>query len=329
MTPTCRWNKAAGERQLPDRHLAACDGKHCAGCQPCPDQHCTSCRKRHTLDRICPTCLGEVREILVDIVHLSAQLLPHALAGGDHGKLEAARPIPGGDAMVLLGPASLGDERKAAHAALFAEAQAQGLTEQAAWAWASKRVGDDEIAGDPIHTANLLKGWERDWSKYAGVPRTVGQHLDWAAQHHPAFSDFVSEIRDHRTYLENLVHDGVRTDLGAPCPKCQRPLEKVWADGDDANEEDDRWWCPRCKVSRKPGEYVHVVTAGYRQHAAWLTAPEIEATYRVNISTLRNWASSSRGHVARRYDRRARRTVYSTADVERMRDSQPATSTNS
>jgi len=290
--PGCYWRGSGEARALKGRHVADCDGQHCKGCEPCPDRHCVCCGFRHSIDQTCPRCLGDTRDDLDAIVSMLGRLRQQALHGSTLSGSGAVKPlataeIPGGDAMVELGPQSDGS------------------------AAIDERQRDDERAYSHDPVMHTITSWSQDWTEQAGGTYRHpfrDEHVTWAATYHPAFDDFVTEIRQARARLEDLLGDGDRPDTGAPCFVCHQPLEREYGDSDDT----DRWYCSRCKKAFNVGEYVSEVGKNYRANAEWLTDDDIEKTYRVLAGTVRYWASTKK--IRKKRDQNTGRVVYSVDD---------------
>lgn len=293
--PKCYWTSTQTPRALRDRHGIDCEAESCRGCVSCPDAHCLICGIEHVTQRTCPKCIGATRDDLGQIASLYGALLIHAVEGGNYGRLEAARPIPGGEAMVMLSPGS--------H---------HGFHEY-------------ESPGDHMPTELLLATWEDDWRSLAGNPTTerasvqtaVGyleEHLAIEAQRHDAFDAFADEMRRHRAHLEDVLHDGERIETGAPCTGCNRPLERIYG----AQARNDSWWCDRCKIALKPDEYVSNVAREGRRFAEWLTASDMSEEYRIPRGSVTAWAT--KGRVRKRRDFHLGRMVYNVADAVTRRD---------
>jgi hypothetical protein len=293
--PDCYWTSTQTPRALKNRHGNSCENEDCRGCIPCPEAHCIICGIEHVDQRTCPKCIGATREDLVQIRRMFARLHEQTIEGGNEGKLEAARPIPGGEAMVMLSPGS--------H---------HGFMEY-------------ESAGDHMPTELLLATWEDDWRSMKGTPTeepaTVPDavayfdgHLSDMAQRHDAFDDFSTEIRQHRAHLEDVLHDGERIETGAPCKVCGRPLERNYG----LQAKDDSWWCGRCKDVISPEDYTEHVARDSRRFATWLPTVEMKLEYRINRGTLQGWAS--KGYVRKKRDLNLGRTVYNVADAVAKRD---------
>jgi hypothetical protein len=288
----CRWMGRGNPRAIIDRHEDDCQDDRCRGCLPCPKTHCVVCGIEHVEQQTCPSCISNTREDIAEIVRMDAALPAQTLDGGNDGKLEAAREIPGGEAMVMLGPGAKRGE-----------------------------IGK----GEHITTLLLLVGWEDDWRHikhhHTDDPATVedaakylDEHLHWAAQEHPAFDAIAEELRGHRAHLEDVLHDGERADTGAPCVNCGRPLERIWAE----EVRNDSWWCERCKDVVSPAEYDEAVARDGRRFAAWLIPTDMEAEYRIPRGSLTSWAAQ--GHVRKRKDVNIGRMVYNVEDAVTRRD---------
>lgn len=220
-----------GQRYKGPRHPETHDE-----CEPCSATHCQVCRSRH-LDgdaQTCPQCVGVIRADLRAIAALTVYLPQQAAYGGSHGHLEAAKPIPGGDATVLM-----------------------------AWGGTGTTSSPDESPADPIPPLLLLSQWEDDFRaqhRHPGGPRAtmpsvtgyLHKHLTWAAQHHPAIADFATDLARCRARLENVLRHGDRDDTAAaPCFDCAgRLVRKTTPTG-----RADHYTCRRCRRDYTVAEY--------------------------------------------------------------------------
>lgn len=316
---SCRYDADLGWRVLPERHHDACNGgmSGCRGCQRCRERHCIVCAAEHVSEAeplTCPACVASVRQALADVVRLVHELPVQAALGGDEGRLAAGAPIPGADATVLLGPGS--DGRAQTRAMLLGEPEDSDL----------------EFRGDPEPPLSLLASWEDDWRMtfgHGGGPRAtlanarayLDEHLTRAAQTHPAFDEFAAAVTRCRARLEDVLHDGVRDETGAPCVHCRTnlvrralPPQPARRDGDRGGLRDE-WHCPRCRRVYDSGSYWNAVRAAYLAHASTMTDREIEAQYGVPRGTVRVWAK--RGIVRRRGKSDRGRQLYDVDDVRR------------
>lgn len=270
----------AGERVIPTR----CPRDERGNCN---DDHCTVCNTWHLDEgepQTCVRCLGATHRALIDIEGHVPLLPAQAIYGQNpepHGELK----IPGGDALALLLDGS------------------NHVTGQRA------RLGHDpgpaaySYPSDPNPPANLLMTWEDDWRHILGlsaagrfptpaeaIAAAAGFLLDrlgWAAQHHPAFAQFSHEIRACARSLEQVLHAGIRDEIGVPCIRCDNPpkLRATYADphhqptgldvrhqiGDSALDQGGRrdyWVCPKCHEVYSPTEYLNAKGDELAHHEA-------------------------------------------------------------
>lgn len=327
--PQCRFHLVARARFVMHRHVDDCDDEQCAGCVRCTERHCVVCTATHvgTDTLACADCLAALREALHDIVLLCDALPGQAAFGGEAGHLLAGAPIPGGDAMVLLGPGSDG------------RAQVREML----WEATDAPHSDDERSGDPEPPLALLASWEDDWrllwAQPAGPRATLPnaaayllRNLARAAATHPAFDEFADAIFGCRARLEDVLHDGERDETGAPCVHCGATLIRRSmpprtcrhdVDDDVGNSGDvctcdhgglrDEWRCPRCRRVYDSHSYWNAVGAAYRAHATAMTAADISTQYGIPAGSVQSWAS--RGLIRRRGRDAAGRRLYDVDDV--------------
>lgn len=198
--------------------------------------------------RTCESCVAEVRRLLVEVVQLFA-LLPMTLghpvgarydADSPHGGSDE-RPLPGGDALVMLGPGSMA-------------AGALGLP------------------SDPPAVAAELGGWEDDWrstrrepaadceATVAGAAAYLSDRAGWSASHHDAFDEFVTDLRRITARLRDATAMSDRPQLGVPCFDCGADLRRAYG-------EDD-YRCPRCRRTYDEASYWLAVRANLEQEAS-------------------------------------------------------------
>lgn len=272
-------------------------------------------------------------------------MLPaHALWSARHGKLAAADPIPGGDAIVMLSRGSEG-------------------------------LSDDGMSnpGDPEPPAYVLGWWEERWRTDLGLAslrpawqrradRTLTQayvfldtHLSTAAQQLAGFAQFARSLSDMRRHLESLLSAGDAPIRGVQCFRCRQTLEREYRNpvecrhvleahraglgyaewlrtlasypvlaGEHASCDQGGlldpdpvvgWHCPRCRRTYSPGEYALALKAAADEHAEALPATELAVRLGVSAATVWSWAH--RGFVRRRGRGADRRTLYDVADALR------------
>jgi hypothetical protein len=178
----------------------------------------------------CVRCLGAARRDVLDIADMYA-LLPAELQGraGAATPPEAnghihgdGDPLPGGDVMVMLGPGSTRPH--------------------------SEPVDVDSVLG-------VLERWDTDWRVAFGwtaadMPANVvdcagylRDRLHHAAQKHPAFDEFASDLRQLKHTMEAALRAGPQRSP-VPCLTCgARALEVPEPRGDGRRFE---WQCGKC-----------------------------------------------------------------------------------
>jgi hypothetical protein len=283
MSPGCRYIAADQPRALNGRHTATCDDNGCRGCAPCPEPHCQLCGIEHLANshpQTCPSCVGSLRADLEAIDALYGTLPDQATNGGQDGRLTAAAPIPGGDALVMLAPASDGTQ----------------ATDH-----------EHESRTDPTPPLLVLSTWEDDWRRHldhdrdihATVPNAIAYlatHLSLMAQRHDGLEGLATDLTNLRRRLEDILRAGERDERGAPCIHCGTMLIRLCTD----KGLQDEWRCHRCHRRYGNQAYYNAVAATYKAHAPALTATDMHSQYGVEPGTLRAWASRKkvrrRGH---------------------------------
>lgn len=290
---TCRFVSSTEPRVISGRHTVpcTCDGE--LGCLECPETHCIVCGRAHA-KAACTGCLDAARSDLRAIGDLCASLPAEAAVKGVQS-----------EAMMLLGPTADPEAwRNRATSAMWGRLDASYL----------------EDCRDELHPLWVLGTWEQIWrdhlDHYSIATVTVASahaYLDMqigymAEQVEPAFDEFARELRGCRAHLENVLHDGVREERGAPCVQCQNRMIRV---GDD-------WQCRTCRRTVTEDQYRFAVGAAYRAHSDKLTAADMALQIGVKASIIRVWAV--RGHVAKRGRNHEGLTLYDVADAIKKRD---------
>lgn len=298
----------------------------------CGFRHCGVCDSHLDGGEIatCWFCIGRVRRDLIAILDLCALLPAQALHGANRGKLVAAEPIPGGDAIVLLGRGS------------------EGLSEDGG-----------TNAGDPEPPSFILGYWEEVWRDALALrsrkppwqrpaDRTIAEaqvfldrHLSWAGREFSGFHLFARDLRRIRGQLEALLHAGDAPQGGVNCFECGATLEREFrapracscpprpVRGPDAGawevehavhdqgglrnpDPDHGWYCGHCRREYLPSEYRHAVELAYDAAADFRLQADVTRLTGVPRGTVQGWAS--RGQVRRKRDDSGRMT-YSVSDT--------------
>jgi len=292
---TCRFVSTTEPRVVAGRHTTpcACDDRE-LGCLPCPETHCIICGKTHA-KAACTACLDAARSDLKAIMDLCLSLPAEAVEKGVQS-----------EAMMLLGPSSDPEAwRNRATSAMVGRLDASYL----------------EDCRDELHPLWVLGTWEQVWRDHLDhssiAPVTVASahaYLDMqigymSEQVEPAFDEFARELRGGRAHLENVLHDGIREERGAPCVQCEKPMVRV---GDD-------WHCRTCHRVATEAEYRFAVGVAYRAHAPHLTAADLAERIGVKASVIRVWGARD-SRIKRGRDHLGI-TLYDVASVIAKRDS--------
>lgn len=207
-----------------------------------PSGTCSVCHRRDPREgRVCEGCRSRLAGWLAELPHLYADLLARddvLRSEGGHGHVSGTHdaPVPiRVDAVDLTLPArgSVSD------------------------------TGHDQVGHLP--TASVLAAWADDWrtarNQREGRPdpqvrvlcRWLGDRLDWATAHHPAISDFATELGDVRRALYGVLglFDIPDYKRGVPCrsPACEA-LHLVQQNGSPYVE------CLSCGRLYTQGEYT-------------------------------------------------------------------------
>lgn len=224
------------------------------------------------------------------------------------GALPAEAALKGvrSEAMMLLGPA--------------ADAEAWHRTMLSAIVG---RVPADYLydARDEPHPLWVLGEWEHIWREFLrhdtdtpttvdGAIRYLGLQLDYMIeQPEPDFMVFAEELHRCRWHLEDVLHDGIRDEYGAPCLQCETRMVRIVTD----KGAEDIYRCGPCRRLMTADQYQYAVGVAYRAHAPRLSAYELADRVGVKASVIRVWGA--RGLVRRRRNLRGA-WLYDVADVE-------------
>lgn len=242
----------------------------------------------------------------------------HAQLADEAAHRAASKDLPGGDALVMLGPAA-NLETWAWQIDRAETAYFDGRTDQ----WLE--VYDQD--SDPPPVLLVLAYWEdkvRDERNQptdlrATVERAAdylrGQ-LDYLVDDYLAVGELARDLSQLRHRLEAVLHDGIRLDRGVPCMNCGTLLVKIWGDATDGS--DDRWHCSTCETWSNVDQYMLAVKYAARAHAKGLTATDMQDEYLVPAGTVRVWAH--RGDVKKRGRDASGRQLYDVQDTLDMRD---------
>ncbi|MCW2601841.1 MAG: hypothetical protein JWM02_3670 [Frankiales bacterium] len=273
----CDWQSTPDLDQPPRQQAAdhARDAHHplCVVCSSSLTQH---------EPQTCEGCLTTARENLAGIVTMYLELPRHlghlrpigyasSHGGGD------GRPLPGGDALVLLsGGSEGGAPRKLTSGDLRAPERwwvkgATGPLSQAALMAAEReRTGRehqvDNRPSDAQPVSDALGTWALEWQEERGESEQLGhrpadivlaaagyleRRCRWAANSHPAFDEFAADLTRLHQRLEVVTGRSERPIVAeADCFECSGALERLVTEQGECR-------CPaRPSMSVRAGESV-------------------------------------------------------------------------
>jgi hypothetical protein len=317
----CRYDDESGD-WVTREHVRDCHSHACEGCKPCQKDHCAlygTCPNHVDADaglHTCPSCIGEVRSLVSEIVELTTLVY-----------LELEHAGVNSEAAVISGPVADPDQLDARRSFVTRRDDYRG--------WCDfPRLSLFDM-DDAHHPAAVFGQWERDLRReYEQAPRgdddamwplphtTEADMLTRSATyfdtmmagrfpHDEPFEAFAKAIRRVRNHLEVVISDSRRPEMGAPCPTCAARLEdtdhraprlvKRHDEGDRTGASDtwvcpddpDHWW--------KEADYRLRVAGDYLAHAEQLTADLIQIQYGIPAGTIRRWANVTRKFVDGEY----------------------------
>lgn len=340
---SCYYAGSDQPRMIRGRHGEDCAGEDCKGCQPCREGHCRVCGVEHS-DGACPECLTETREALTEITRMCNGLRTEVTHRG-----VASR------AMTLLGPTPDPEARYHAEVSYLVGRLPEGWLETGthgkfcpllineactgcggsehhpltvAWWWNEcYREAFDHDETPAIGPRYDVDGKRLPDFGVADLLAYLDRNLAYAATFPDVpFEDFAHDLRQCRTYMERVLHDGEQVEQGAPCLSCETVrLELVRDVGED------RWACPRCNRSSNEAQYRFAVRQEFIQRSPSLNADDMAIRTGVGASTIRRWTHIKRDQakgedvierpaIINAIGRVSERKVYLVADVEFVRD---------
>lgn len=301
---------------------------------------CYVCHRR-SLTRFerqtCANCVAKTRADLADIENLYSRLDPYLTESRFPSNSSAERTgsptdenaIPGGNALVRLGPGGAG------------------------WDASSRRGNRDHVADehehDPQSVEGLLAIHEDDWRSQlhhpaAGPPTVTGSvayltsQLDRMAQAYSEFDSFAEDMHQLRGGLKADLGLSERPVTGADCFDCGERLVRRYRYPGDTHQPpydprqgpglEDHYTCERCDRTYTHAEYMlavrshhadqavgewrspsiaaHLVDRPFRTVQTWLRQLNVTAACRIQDRRLVVWMPDVT-ELARRTPRRQRR----------------------
>lgn len=178
---------------------------------------------------------------LSEIIEAHVRLRSRAIDHGSH------RLMPGGEAMAASGPV----------ANLEAWENMNAAGEVLGRAYTSAVDEDPEDAWSPAQT---IEFWAEAWRRERGAEyddhrrditteaKFLKASLEWAWDHEPHFGEFLADMRQARTKLENLLHEGERAERSrVVCNLCDDAPRLILRHGDAPDGSEDHHYCPACR----------------------------------------------------------------------------------
>lgn len=207
----------------------------------------------------------------------------------------ADKDIPGGDALVMLGPvANMEAYNYRQLSELFGRTNAKD--------------GLEDPDTDDAPPLLVLASWHDVIRKERGLPDAtkkatvlreadgIRSSIDWmlAEDEHgtPNFmpaDELARDLRRVRSLLERILKAGLQSDRGVPCMNCGNLLVRDW--GQDIEGEDDRWHCATCHEWSTVDQYNLAVKTDYMKNSPVLNAAHMFEQYRIKPGTLTGWAT--------------------------------------
>ena len=258
----------------------------------------------------CAQCIGRTRADLADIENLYARLDPYltesrfpsnSSAERTGGSTSDENEIPGGNALVRLGPGGAG------------------------WDASSRRGNREHVADehehDPQSVEGLLAIHEDDWRHQLGHPAagpatvagSVGyltSQLDRMAQAYSEFDSFAEDMRRLRTGLKADLGLSERPVTGADCFDCGERLVRRYRYPGDQHQPpydprvgpglEDHYTCERCERTYTHAEYMLAVRSHHADQAVGEWRPASIAAHLVDRSfrTIQTWINTPDVEVA-------------------------------
>lgn len=231
------------------------------------------------------------------------------------------RELPGGEAMVALGPVA--DPSQYAENVEAAEWRHEANPRR--WPDATLDLSHEDYDDEMGAILWTLWYWSSQWRTERGYPLEnrkatveseasfIRNSLTWAwdGLDVPEWEAFADDVKGARLRLENILSEGMRAQHGVPCFDCgvdlvrysDEPREVNRCEGHDGvcywphkfcphNRGGllDEWVCPKCRRLYDVESYHRAVAWAHRLHADYLTADQIYQQYGIKPGTLRQWA---------------------------------------
>ncbi len=278
----CDWqpDRDADGTEREQQHAHALEAEHplCSICA-------RSLTKRE--GNTCERCISAAQTDLATVLHLYAWLpgslgRPAGSSAYDQQRVSGTdeQPLLGGDALVLLAPGGMG---------VSVDAETTDDTPSADWTLCT---WEDDWRNTRREPAAMDSGSRRQVVRAAA--HYLERHTRWAANNHPAFAEYRTDLRLLVGALERATgRDTPTWRADVECSQCgARELQRDLTDAGFA----DRWSCRRCKQGYTWAEYLMACRAKVEDGravlstAGWGTPKQVSAAVGIGVETVRKWA---------------------------------------
>lgn len=275
----CQWTATTGQGPLRAQQAQhAHDADH---------PLCTVCAQilAASEPQTCEPCLGNAQALLSGIVTMYLELPRHlghlrpvGYASG-HGGGDG-RPLPGGDALVLL---SGGSEGLAEDPATTRDGDPRPVSFELGWwalEWQEERGESEQLGHRPADIVLAAAGY-------------LERRCRWAANTHPAFSEFAADLRRIHSALEHATCRDLPVERGnASCFDCGGALVRRTDAGTGLAETD--MVCQECERRYSPAAYTLALRAAWEQRIeGWVSVTDAAKISGRSVETLETWAKRS------------------------------------
>lgn len=290
---------------------------------PCTEhRHCPGCKVKH-LDHAhpvrCPSCVGQVRWLIREIVDLVVEAhIQHERRAITSDVVMVAGPAASYERSTYLHQSATSGRlckcRTRGHDVCVTELFPDVLCPDAAFVL-------NEHRDDTLHPSTVLQDWNLTWRraldhdleptaksndardnltpKLGDLASYLLTQLTYMAQKpEGAIADMTEDLKACHGWLQHITNNGTApTVKGEPCPACRvGRLER---------RTDDQWACPNAGCARvwTDAEYMTRVTGAYIAASVALPATDLAVRLGVPVGTVRRWAG-------RRKQERAGKVTY-------------------
>lgn len=189
----------------------------------------------------------------------------------------------------------------------------------------------DQLPTDPQAVSQQLGAWVLDWQDTRDEPQPIGHtpsqivsyaarylqvHARWAANTHPAFSDFARDMRELHTRLEQVLDLHTRPEKApVKCFDCDGTLVEVQREvtvtqvdpggkritrRGPVHAEEDGYQCRVCGQTYPPGQYNLALAAAWERNVGWVPLTDAARRAGIPVETVETWVKRGELETTRR-----------------------------